>query len=131
MRPFTATELARMQSTQESAMQDRCELLDYQAVGQDEFGNPRMSYVVMDTVACGFWPNRQVEVMQGTQVSLTDAQLRLSLDDESTVDNLSRVRIVYRFDVELDEPVTYEVIGLESRGPSGLVLNLRLVTDGS
>ena len=112
-------------------MQDKCELLDYQTVGQDEFGNPIKAYAVMDTVDCGYAPNRQVEVMDGTQVAVTDAQVRLSLDNEATIDNLGRVRITYRFDEQLVSPISYEVIGQASRGPSGLLVNLRLVTDGS
>jgi hypothetical protein len=129
MRPFSADELARMQAAQEAAMMDTCDILERERVGQYESGIARTGYVLAATTPCGFDPTASEEVMDGAQVAVTDARLRLPIGAE--VGPLSRVRITHRFGVELDDRPTYEAIGRPERGPSGLVLNLRLVTDGS
>jgi hypothetical protein len=126
MRVFTATELSRMQVTQDSAMMDSCKILAYSAVA-DDYGNAAETYTAGDEMDCGFDPTANREVMDDTQVVITDvALLRLPID--TVVSNLDRIQITKRHGVAVTAE-TYEIIGNKERGPSGLVLKLRLVTD--
>lgn len=132
MRAFSVDELSRMQDTQESAMMDTCQITRRVEAGFDPYGYPIDSYDdVVYTGVCGFDPSSDREVMEGTQVSVVDAVVRLPLATIDDFDNLDRVKITYRFGVDLSEPEVFEIIGSPERGPSGLVLDLRIVTDGS
>lgn len=127
MRHFTTTELARMQGLQESAMQDTCVVLTHQAnTGDYGYGVP--GYASGVPIPCGFNPKAR-EVMGDTEIALTDGSLRLPLN--TAVTNLDRVILTHRFDVQLVPGEVYEIMGVPERGPSGLRLNLRVVTDGS
>lgn len=128
---FDADDLTFMQATQEAAMQDTCVLLRYTELDPDVYGNVRHQYEEGDSSDCGFDPTASNEVMEGTQVAVTDAVVRLPIALHGQIDQFDRVKITHRFGVALDSPPTYELIGLPERGPSGLVVNLRLVTDGS
>lgn len=125
MRVFTTTELSRMQGTQDSAMMDSCKILAYSAV-VDDYGNAAETYTAGDEMDCGFDPTANREVMDDTEVVITDAALRLPIDTD--VSNLDRIQITKRHGVAVTAE-TYEIIGNKERGPSGLVLKLRLVTD--
>jgi hypothetical protein len=130
MRAPTTAQLTRMQDAAEAAMWDTCVILDYDGESViDDYGKPSPLWFPRDACACGFNASVPREVMGETQVVLTDAVLRLAIDTES--DNKARVQITHRHGVELETPPTYEIIGEPARGPSALVLNLRLVTDGS
>ena len=129
MRQFSTDELARMQDTQESAMQDECQILSYAQAGKDGWNRPLSDYPISDTVSCGFDATANKEVMDGTEVAITDARLRLPLG--TALDNRDRILITHRFGSSLAEQPVYEIIGKPQRGPSGLVLNLTLVTDGT
>jgi hypothetical protein len=131
MQPFNSDDLARMQATQEAAMQDTCQLLRREEVGTDDYGYKHQEFAVVMATLCGFHPTATKEVMDGAEVALTDAQVRLPLSLHAEVGNLDRIKITHRFGVELTDQPVYEVIGEAKRGPSGLVLNLRLVTEGS
>lgn len=126
MNAFSTTELERMQGVQEGAMQDTCIILQY-AAGSGDYGYGQPTYTTGATVACGL-NHKAREVMQDTQVVLTDAVLRLPID--TAVDNLDRVKVTKRYGMAIT-PETYEILGQPDRGPSGLVLNLRRVSDGS
>jgi microcompartment protein CcmK/EutM len=131
MIPISDGELAGMQGTQVDAMPDTCQILRQEEVGVDPYGYPLKEYVVIYTGACGLDASDSEEVMEDTQVAVVDAKVRLPLSVQDDFDNLDRIRITHRFDVELDEPQVFSVIGDPERGPSGLVLELRLITDGS
>ena len=131
MRAFSSDELARMQATQESAMQDECQILSYAEAGKDKYGYPNAEWPAGLVSQCGFDPTASKEVMDKTEVAITDARLRLPLSLYGSIDNRDRVRITERFGKVLAEQTVYEIIGEPERGPSGLVLNLKLVTDGS
>lgn len=131
MQPFDANLLTRLQATQESTMQDTCVILKWRELDTTQYGRKRHQYEAYTTSACGFDPTATREVMDGTQVAVTDGTLRLPIALHKEIDQLDRVRITHRFGVALNDPPTYELIGLPQRGPSGLILNLRLVTDGS
>lgn len=128
MRAFTSAELAAMQATQGSAMQDTCIHLAFTEGGVDSYGMPAVSYEEAETLSCGFQPSTKAEAMKGTEVVLADALLRLPVDTE--VDARDRFQITERFGVSI-EAETYQVLGIPERGPSGLVVKLERVTDGS
>ena len=131
MRAFTTDELSRMQSTQESAMMDTCQVVRRMESGTDDYGYPIEAYEIVWTGECGFDASSNKEVMESGQVAVIDAQIRLPISIQEDFDNLDRIKITYRHGVEDESPQTFEMIGEPERGPSGLVVNLRLVTNGS
>lgn len=124
MRAFTATELERMQGTQESAMQDRCYLRTYLPGGGDEYGVPERVLVEGEELVCGLEMLKFNEAEQA-EAAMFDAWLRLPIDTDVTA--ADEVRIVQRYDEVLSESVTYQVFGEAERGPSGLMLRLKRV----
>ena len=128
---FDADDLAFMRDVQEYVMQDTCVIWKYTELDPDIYGNVQHQYEEGDSSDCGFDPTASKEVMEGTQVAVTDAVVRLPISLHGSIDQHDRVQITHRFGVALDTPVAYELIGLPERGPSGLVVNLRLITDGS
>ncbi len=131
MRHFTTAELSRLQSTQVSAMQDTCILQTYTAASASSAYGYGYGGGYSDTVpvACGLDMSPSREVMEGAQIALPDARLRLPLG--TSIINVDRVRVTHRYGVALSTPLVYDVIGLPERGPSGLQLNLRLATEGA
>lgn len=132
MRPFSRTELRRMQGTQQGAMQDECQVLTYRETGRDSRNMPVFDHILGGTFQCGLdmvTGSMPREVMLGGEVVLLDARLRLPLEAEDDIHPTDWVKITKRFGETLDEPLLYEVIGETMRGPSGLQLNLRLVTE--
>lgn len=128
MRAFTAIELSRMQAAQESSMQDECRIGEYRSTA-DGYGNPSAEYVYGERVACGLElisPDEQ----QGTgEVPVIDARLRLAYD--TSLDPRDRIEVISRYGTELDDALVFEIVGPPKRGPSGLVLDLRLVDDAA
>ena len=126
MRVLQAEEMVRLQGTQEGAMMDRCELLEFQKGAVDAYGMPSELYMSQGSTACGFDPTAQDEVLEGTQVVITDAKLRLPVDTQ--IENLDRVRITHRLGTLQAEQPVYELIGEARMGASGIVCGLRLAT---
>ena len=131
MRAFTPGELTGLQATQEGAMQDTCQLLRRSSSTVDDFNRPVEVWTVVAAYVCGYEPLQREEGMEETEVGQLDARLRLPLAVESELDSDDRLKITKRFGVTLSAPPTLDIVGLARRGPSGLVLDLRLVTDGS
>jgi hypothetical protein len=119
-----------MQDHAEESMWDTCQVLEYNGMVTDDYGQPSPDYFLRwPVIVCGYDGSAHVEVMQETQVVLTDAVVRLPID--TVLDNRDRITITKRHGVALAAMPTYEIIGEPARGPSALVLGLRLVTDGS
>lgn len=127
MRAFTPGELAGLRKAQEAAMMDRCTILAYHDGTPGAYGKPRQEYIPGANVACGYDATARKEVMDGAQTAITDARLRLPLG--TAISHLDRLRITHRLGVLLDTQPVYEIIGEPRQGPSGLLLNLRSVTD--
>ncbi len=126
---FDSDELSLMQSAQEAAMMDTCVLLKYVDGATDEYGMPRPVWVEGPILACGYDGRRHVE--QGvpggtdeTQVELTDGRIRLPIDTD--IRNLDKVRVTHRFGVLQEAALEYELVGAPRRGPSGLMVDVRL-----
>jgi hypothetical protein len=123
MTSFTAAELACMQTTQESAMLDQCDLLQsFMTDRKDAYGQPVEQMVVKATLACGLDMRPSRETLNA-EARLYDARLRLPIDTDVT--GVDHVLVTHRFGVMLDTPLEYEVLGEPQRGPSGLRLELR------
>jgi len=130
---LTATELSRMRTTQDSAMQDVCRIGVYQE-NRDTYGNPDTSspedlWHYGEEQACGLEHVRNRETQSSGDVPVIDARLRLPIDVD--VGDKDRVRIEQRYGEALTVAQVFEIEGPVRRGPSGLVLGLRLVDDGT
>lgn len=131
MRVFTETELLRMQATQDGAMQDSCYILRRTMHGPDEWGMEKFTWertTPAAPLACGVDPSAPREAHGSGEVGLLDVALRLPLTTALAVTD--RVELLTRYAVALDPSVLYEIVGPVERGPSGLVLKLRVLTTG-
>lgn len=130
MRSFSTTELVRLQATQESAMQDTCVILT-RSTAVDDYNWPVESWADGVMSVCGLNFDPRTEGMTDTQVEQVDLEMRLPLARESLITSTSRVKITKRYGVTISPQPVYKVISGPDRGPSGLVVKLDLVTDGS
>lgn len=130
MRALTTTQLSRMQDANESAMWDTCYLVTRLAGALDAYGIPEEQWVqAASSTVCGLDLRSSREVLYNSTVWLYDARLRLPIDTDIT--NLDRIKVTHRHGVELDTPLVFEIIGQPRRGPQGLLLELKTLTDGS
>lgn len=128
MPPFSPGELGDMRDTQEGAMMDTALLGERVVLSTDDYGMPVVGWSWSAPIVCGLDPTKHVEVMDGTEVIMTDAVLRLPVD--ALITHVDRVRVTHRYGEMLLTPWTFAVIGMARLGPSGLLLNLRMVTFG-
>lgn len=119
-----------MRSVQESAMQDECIILIYSDTTNED-GHPAPGYTPGATLMCGLEtdPSRVREVMDNTELVTVDARLRLPLSAETQVKATDRIKIMKRFGTTLITQAIYSIIGVPVRGPSGIRINLKLVTE--
>jgi hypothetical protein len=117
-----------MRSTQDSAMQDVCRVGAYTAT-DDAYNLPSVTYVYGAEITCGLELVNPAEEHASGEVPVIDARLRLPIG--TTIDERDRIRIEQRYNESLTDPQIFEIEGPVKRGPSGLVLDLRLVDDGS
>jgi len=129
MKAFDFGELDGMRDTQESAMMDICLLGQRVVLSTDDYGMPVAGFSWSSPIECGLNPTKHIEVMDGTEVILTDAVLRLPVGTDVT--HVDRVQITHRYGEALVMPWVFACIGMPRLGPSGLLLNLRLVTFGA
>ncbi len=126
MRTFQAAELTRMQATQETAMQDTCQILTYANSGADAYGIPTPSYTAGAALACGFEPLNPSEAHGTAEVPLLDGRFRLPVD--TVIRSKDRIELTHRYGEALAASQLYELSGPVKRGPSGLVVGVKLVT---
>lgn len=126
---FSTDELAGLQAAQEAHHMDTCTIDVYTDAGADAFGNPNPSWVAGSALACGFQPSVPDEELDASHVPVFDAKLRLPIG--TTVNPQNRITITKRHGVTLSPSRTFEIVGEPKRGPSGLVVELKAVTDGS
>jgi hypothetical protein len=125
VRAFDATILSRLRTTQESAMQDTCQIGAYDYV-EDGYGNPTPQYTYGSALSCGFQHVRPREVQGSGEVPVIDARVRLPI--ATTIDERDRVKITHRYGEALATAQVFDIVGPMERGPSGLQINLKLVT---
>lgn len=126
---FSVAELAGLQAAQDAHMMDTCTIDVYTNAGADTYGNPNPSWVAGSPMACGFQPSAIDEELDTSHVPTIDAKLRLPIG--TTIDPQNRITITKRHGVTLSPSRRFEIVGEAKRGPSGLVLDLKAVTDGS
>jgi hypothetical protein len=125
MNRFTTAELNSLSDTQESAMQDTCNLITYSG-SYNEFGELEQVWTTTSGIACGVKMVGGVEEYRGQFIKLDiDAVIRLPIDTEIT--ELDRVEVTKRFGVDVDD-MLYEVVGFPKRGSSGLQVDCKKVT---
>ncbi len=117
-----------MRGAQDSSMMDACEIHEFQAGVVDVYGMPAEGYFLKAVSECGFDANAHKEVMDGTQVAITDARIRLP--DGTAIGNKDRIKITHRYGTLQAEQPVFELIGEARRGASGVVCDLRLATKG-
>lgn len=130
MDAFSLSELSAMQAAQEAGMMDVGVILHHVDGATDAYGIPVDTWVEGSVTVCGYDGRRHIETgvpggTGATQVALTDGRLRLPIDAD--VSTLDRFRLTERFGVMLETPILYEFIGETRRGPSGLLVDVRLV----
>lgn len=117
-----------MQGAQDSAMMDTCQVLVYTEGAANAYNKPAITYPASAAIRCG-WKPATKEMMQDTQVPAWDGRLRMPIG--TVIKNTDRIRLTHRYGVALSPVQNYEIVGNPERGPSGLVLRLKSVTDGS
>ncbi len=126
---FTTAELTGLQTAQDVHMMDTCTIDVYTDAGADAFGNPNPSWVAGVAMACGFRSDVIDEELDTSNVPIIDAKVRLPIG--TTINPQNRITITKRHGVTLSPSRRFEIVGEPKRGPSGLVLDLKAVTDGS
>lgn len=124
-----AGEMERMQRVQADHMMDACQILAFSST-EDAYNIPQDSYTARPEIACGFGFKQATwrEVQEESEVPITETVFRLPM--ATAVDPRDRIRLTKRFG-ETVPAQDYEIIGEPQRGPSGLVVKVKLVTDGS
>ena len=108
-------------------MMDSCIVYTYGEGAVNALGIPEHTYTAGDEIPCGYKPTSTREANQDGQVVTANDELRVAID--TAISSTSRVRITKRHGVTLTDQELHEVIGEPSRGPSGLVVLLREVTE--
>ena len=125
-----ATDLTNMRAVQEGHMHDTCILRQY-TIGNDAYGLNNPYYVALGSYSCGFHAVNPREQQAASFVPGIDARLRLSESLIDTIDPKDRIELTHRYGEALTTTLTFEIVGPIKHGPSGLVLDLKLVSDGS
>lgn len=128
MSVFAPAELDLMRGAQEAAMPDTCQIGHYRAF-EDDYNAPRAEYQWGGYLSCGVEELDPDEVQDEGEVVVIDAVVRLPIDTD--IESRDRVRVTYRHGEMLDVARTFEVVGPPQRGLSGLVVNCRVVNDGT
>ena len=119
--------LALARARSDANLPDRCSLEAYASSASDSFGDETDTYADAVTHPCAFDPSASSEVMLPDNSRLIeDAQLRLS--KSVTIGYRDRVTITHRYGTEVEEPTTYEVIGVPEYGAAALIVHLRAVS---
>lgn len=119
----------RLQATQEKHMLDMGNVLTFDTHGQDAFNVPNGVWLTGPSVKCGFqFANQTREVQNEGDVAQVDAKLRLPVGTKINPNDC--FRLTHRFGEPLDVICSFEVVGIPRKGPSGLHVDLAMVTDG-
>lgn len=128
MTSFSTTELADMQAAQEAHMMDTCVIGRFTEGSTDIYGSAVPTWPEDDAISCGFMVLSVDEELGATRTPVGDAQVRLPIG--TTLDPRDRIKVTHRHGVAVTAQA-YALVGDPKRGPSGLVVNLERVSDGS
>ncbi len=131
MIPYTPGQLALLERDTRGSLQDEAKHWPL----QEERGGRKEQFTEGETFACGFDPHAAKSIMG--QVSgrgqtqedaiVTDARLRLRLEDAETVRSGDRIEILKKAGRPLDPTQFFYVVGLPEIGSVRAVLNLERV----
>jgi len=130
MNQLSTTELSRMRDDAETSMFDRCVIGRWMPGERDEFNQPKKNWADEDEYTiCGFKIVRNKEAMDGTEVVMVDAELRLSFDVE--IDRRDRIRLSHRLGefLHADRQPTYRIVGEPVHGHNAKTVSLVLDTE--
>jgi hypothetical protein len=124
MNYFSDAELAGLQATQLSAMQDKCSIMVYTAT-LDDTGDTIPGYDEGSPIPCG------VEMTAGREnwradmiVDNYDATLRLPIG--TVLKSSDRIKVFKRYGVDTTY-ILYSIVGEVRQGPSGLRVDVRRI----
>ena len=129
MNALSTTEYTRMRSTAAETFFDTCRIGTATAHVYGSADTNDVAPTYSDGIACGFRPAPVGEAIDGSDAPDFDAVLRLPLDTDVT--NVDRVEVTHRHGEALADAQIFTVTGEPARGPSALVLKLKLVTGES
>jgi head-tail adaptor len=116
-----------MQATQVSSLMDTCVRCVFSEAA-DAAGQMIPTWTDGVTLACGFEPRSSIEARRPDMTVLSyDARLRLAIT--ATMDYRDKIRLTHRYGALLATPLTFAIEGQPLRGPSGLVLLLKAVSE--
>lgn len=122
MAKFSTGELNSFQDTQESLLQDTCNIYTY-ASTQNSYGEPTVTYTVASGIPCGLNMTNGIETYRGSVIKTeTDAVIRLPMNTNISV--LDKVEITKRFGVTITG-LMFEVSEQPRRGVSGIQIRLK------
>jgi len=125
---FSAGELDGMRDVQTAHMMDSCLIAEpTSTTNADNVPEDSFNWTNAAQSPCGFNANPSKELLD--QVPSSEAVVRLPIDTD--ISNGARVRVTKRFGETQTAPITYGVIGMPRQGPSGLLVWLVKITDGS
>jgi hypothetical protein len=107
-------------------MFDRCDLLVRDASETDPYGLPLVTWLDAGVSPCGL-DIRASREMVNAEAHVYDARLRLPFGTQ--ISNIDRVRITHRYGNLMATPLVYDLIGDVRQGPSGILVDLRSVTN--
>lgn len=122
---FTSGELTDMQNVQSEHMQDLA-TVDTYSVTYNSYNEPIEVWTSGSGIDCGVEMTGGVERYKGQFTDL-DIDVTLRLPINTTITIVDKVTIYKRYGVAVT-PVQYSVIGNPRRGPSGLQVNLKQVS---
>ena len=122
---ISATEYADLRADAVDTFRDRCKIGSSAISAGYDPTNVVWAYGTEK--ACGFDATKSKEVSDGSQATITDAVLRIGLDN--LVSGLDRIQVTLRDGATVSE--YYAIIGEPRRGISCFVLNLKRLTGNS
>jgi hypothetical protein len=126
MRAFQAVELAHFAAHQQAAMQDTAVIQVYSRTF-NAYGEPIETYTDAAPGPFGFDPTGGRKNRRADLTALhVDATGRFPLG--TVVDPKDRVKVTHRFGMALGTALVFNVQGIPQQGPSGLVLELAVVS---
>lgn len=125
---FTAAELADMQATQSGHMMDTCLIQVFAAGSVNAWNVPASGYTNGSAIFCGYEAVSGDEMQGETEVVEIDGRFRLPFG--TAVKPTDRIKLTHRHGVAVTAEY-YEIVGQARRGPSGLVVDVVRVKDGT
>ena len=119
-------ELTRMQATHAHHLHDAAQILAHSLVN-DAYNVPQPTYTAGAELPCGYEPVGTDEALDEAEVPLFDGKFRFPIGTE--LSPYDRLRLTKRYGVAID-PEEFDLVGFPLRGPSGLVVEAKRVTDG-